>query len=107
MDHGSWFDYTRGWSREAQRDNVHLIFYEDMNKDLHKEVTKLCHFLQKDLPAEITTRIASHCDFDNMKRNPMTNHLDVYSINCKISPLLRKGNRFFSDQWNTSNKNIK
>ena len=70
------------------------MFYEDMKKDLHKEVTKLCHFLQKDLPAEIIYRIASHCDFDSMKRNPMTNHLDVYSINSKISPLLRKGNQY-------------
>ena len=71
------------------------MFYEDMKKDLYKEVTKLCHFLEKDLPAEIITRITSHCDFDSMKRNPMTNHLDVYSINSKISPLLRKGNRFW------------
>ena len=91
VDHGSWFDYTRGWWREAQGDKVYLMFFEDMKKDLHREVTKLCHFLQKELPSEIIDRIASHCDFDNMKRNLMINHLDVYSINSKISPLLRKG----------------
>ena len=72
------------------------MYYEDMKHDLHREITKLCHFLQKDLPAEIIDRITSHCGFDSMKRNPMTNHLDVYSINSKISPLLRKGKQFLA-----------
>ena len=70
------------------------MYYEDMKHDLHREISKLCHFLQKDLPGEIIDRIASHCGFNSMKRNPMTNHLDVYSINSKISPLLRKGKHF-------------
>ena len=91
VDHGSWFDYTRGWWAEAQGDHVHLIYYEDMKKDLRQEVTKLARFLQKDLPNETIDRIVSHCEFESMKRNPMTNHLDVYSINSKVSPLLRKG----------------
>ena len=91
VDHGSWFDYTRGWLDESQSDNVYLIFYEDMKKDLRQEILKLCHFLEKDLPVEIVDRIVSHTEFDSMKRNPMTNHLDVYSINSKVSPLLRKG----------------
>lgn len=91
VDHGSWFDYTRGWWRGAEEDNVYLIYYENMKKDLRREITKLCQFLQRNLPSETIDRIASHCEFDSMKQNPMTNHLDVYSINSKISPLLRKG----------------
>ena len=29
VDHRSWFDYTRDWWRDAQGDNVHLMFYHD------------------------------------------------------------------------------
>ncbi|XP_060595730.1 sulfotransferase 1E1-like [Ruditapes philippinarum] len=91
VDHGSWFDYTKSWWELRDRSNVKIIFYEDMKEDLHREVTEICKFLDKDLSGDLLTRIVEHCQFESMKRNPMTNHLDVYSINAKVSPLLRKG----------------
>ena len=91
VDHGSWFDYTKSWWDVKDVDNVYLVFYEDMKRDLEHEISKLCHFLDKQLPDSVVTKIADHCRFESMKKNPMTNHLDVYSINSKISPLLRKG----------------
>ena len=56
------------------------------------ELQRLAHFVGKDdLPVDVLSRINDHCSFRNMRSNPMTNHLDVYSINSHISPLLRKG----------------
>ena len=59
-----------------------------------EELRRLAQFLEKDhLPSNVLSRIADHCSFDSMRTNPMTNHLDVYSINSHISPLLRKGHQ--------------
>ncbi|KAL4220600.1 Sulfotransferase 1C2 [Mactra antiquata] len=91
VDHGSWFDYTQSWWDIKDQDNVKIFFYEDMKEDLAREVEKMCQFLNKPLSREIITKIANHCQFESMKKNPMTNHLDVYSINSKVSPFLRKG----------------
>lgn len=91
VDHGSWFDFTKSWWDLRNRANVLIVYYEDMKRDLKAEVAKLCRFLGKNLPDDLIDRIADHCQFESMKRNPMTNHLDVYSINSKVSPLLRKG----------------
>ena len=67
------------------------MYYEDMKSNLRQEIIKLTEFLEKDISSETIDRIVSHCEFDSMKRNPMTNLLDVYSIDSKVSPLLRKG----------------
>ncbi|XP_046365306.2 sulfotransferase 1C4-like [Haliotis rufescens] len=92
VDHGSWFDFTRGWWQERHNANVHIVFYEDMKKDLAGAIKELAVFLGKgNLGDELIDRIARHCTFDSMKQNPMTNHEDVYSIDSKMSPLLRKG----------------
>ena len=62
-----------------------------IQQDLAKSVKELATFLGKDLDPATVDGIAAHCTFDSMKANPMTNHLDVYSIKAHISPLLRKG----------------
>ncbi|XP_062581414.1 sulfotransferase 1 family member D1-like [Saccostrea cucullata] len=92
VDHGSWFDFTKGWWEKRDNSDVRILFYEDMKKDLKNEIKKISSFLDKnDIPDEIVDKIANHCCFESMRTNPMTNHHDVYSINKEISPLLRKG----------------
>ncbi|XP_071165048.1 sulfotransferase 1C4-like [Mytilus edulis] len=93
VDHGSWFDFTRSWwnMRQHDHDNVYIVFYEDMKRNLKKEIVKICDFLGKQLDDKTIERISENCSFESMRNNPMTNHLDVYSIDSKISPLLRKG----------------
>ncbi|KAH3752951.1 sulfotransferase 1A3-like [Dreissena polymorpha] len=91
VDHGSWFEYTKGWWGRREDPNTMLVFYEDLKRNLRMEVDKLCAFLGKPLPVPVREEIARHCRFENMKQNPMTNHMDVYSIDSNISPLLRKG----------------
>ncbi|XP_060080389.1 sulfotransferase 1C4-like [Ylistrum balloti] len=91
VDHGSWFDFTRLWWEQRDNPNLQLVFYEDMKKNLPEVIKTLCKFLNRPLDDTTIQKIAKHCEFKSMKENPMTNHLDVYSIDSKISPLLRKG----------------
>nr|KAG5698016.1 hypothetical protein BaRGS_005834 [Batillaria attramentaria] len=92
VDHGSWFDFTASWWEQRKRDNVMILYYEDLKQNTVPELTKLAEFVGKGhLTKNMLSRIADHCSFGRMKTNPMTNHLDVYSINSQISPLLRKG----------------
>ncbi|KAL3847258.1 hypothetical protein ACJMK2_018179 [Sinanodonta woodiana] len=91
VDHGSWFDFTRSWWSKRHDANVYILFYEDMQRDLKQCILKLCEFLNKPLGENLVDKIVQHCSFESMSMNPMTNHLDVYSINSKISPQLRKG----------------
>ncbi|XP_052765611.1 sulfotransferase 1C4-like [Mya arenaria] len=91
VDHGSWFDYTRSWWARRQDPRICILYFEDMKSDLRREIDRLCDFLEKPLQEGVRDAITGHCLFDSMRSNPMTNHLDVYSINAEVSPLLRKG----------------
>ncbi|KAK7090290.1 sulfotransferase 1A3-like [Littorina saxatilis] len=92
VDHGSWFDFTASWWQQRNRDNVYLMYYEHLKENTLAELEKLAQFVGKgQLSTDLLSHIAEHCSFGQMKTNPMTNHLDVYSINSHISPLLRKG----------------
>lgn len=92
VDHGSWFDFTKGWWSKKDNPDVLILFYENMKKDLRSEIKKIAHFVgRSSVSDEIVDSIADHCSFESMRSNPMTNHHDVYSIDKEISPLLRKG----------------
>lgn len=43
-------------------------------KDLEGSIKKVAAFLQRDLTTEDVQRIAKHCSFDEMKKNPAVNH---------------------------------
>ncbi|XP_059169969.1 sulfotransferase 1C4-like [Physella acuta] len=92
VDHGSWFEFTRSWWTQRDLAHVKLVYYEDMKKNPFDAVRELADFLGKgDLDDVTISRIVTHCSFEKMRENPMTNHLDVYSIDSSVSPLLRKG----------------
>ncbi|XP_041348074.1 sulfotransferase 1C2-like [Gigantopelta aegis] len=93
VDHGSWFDFTRRGGNMRNNYNVKIVFFEFFLRSLSKPPPKYIGFafLNKSLSLDVVDRITRHCSFESMRRNPMTNHDDVYSINADISPLLRKG----------------
>ncbi|CAG5134654.1 unnamed protein product [Candidula unifasciata] len=92
VDHGSWFDFTKSWWPLRKQPNVKLMYFEDMKQNPFAEIKMLAEFLGKDhIDDGVLSTIAAHCSFERMKDNPMTNHLDVYSIDSSVSPLLRKG----------------
>ncbi|XP_005104814.2 sulfotransferase 1C4-like [Aplysia californica] len=68
------------------------LLHKSGPKDPLAEIKQLAQFLGKTNLDDVTlSSIANHCSFQEMKSNPMTNHLDVYSIDSSVSPLLRKG----------------
>ncbi|KAH9491790.1 Sulfotransferase 1C4 [Bulinus truncatus] len=92
VDHGSWFNFTKSWWQLRELPNVKLIFYEELKRNPFRLIKELADFLGKShLDDAIISKVAAHCSFEKMRENPMTNHLDVYSINSQVSPLMRKG----------------
>lgn len=58
--------------------NESWIFYtsfEQMKINLRQVLLDVCRFLNKTIDDETMTRMLKHLSFDEMKRNPKTNHL--------------------------------
>ncbi|XP_035433286.1 sulfotransferase 1E1 [Spodoptera frugiperda] len=54
--------------------NLHFVFYENMKKDLHKEISNVCKFLNKDYTAAQIDRLAEHLSFDSLRKNKNVNN---------------------------------
>uniref|UniRef100_A0A3B4FWE3 Sulfotransferase n=1 Tax=Pundamilia nyererei TaxID=303518 RepID=A0A3B4FWE3_9CICH len=92
MVFGSWYDHVNGWWKKKQTySNIHYMFYEDMIEDTEREIDKLCSFLSLSNSAEDKKMIAGGVQFDNMKKNEMTNYSTFSILDFKISPFMRKG----------------
>ena len=73
-----------------------------LTKLTNLQVKKIADFLGKNYSDDIIDKIADHCSYENMKRNPCLNMEDVPAYDSKISPFLRKGKigdwrNFFSE----------
>ena len=91
--YGSWFDHTLGWMSHIQEgeDNVLILLYDEMNKDLATHVCRLGEFLGKDLSAQAVAAIAGHCSFQSMRTNPFTSKERNPMMDFTIATFLRKG----------------
>ncbi|XP_041801421.1 cytosolic sulfotransferase 3-like [Chelmon rostratus] len=89
---GPWYDHVNGWWKKKQTySNLHYMFFEDMVEDTGREIEKLCRFLGLSPSVEEKKQITSGVQFDNMKKNDMTNYSTVPVMDFKISPFMRKG----------------
>ena len=101
---GDYFDHVNSWWPLRHRENVLLVKYEDMLRDLEGHVTKMADFCDIQASPKMVTKIADHCKFESMRDNPATN----FSYNHKIydfskSPFMRSGTvggwkRYFTRQ---------
>ncbi|XP_041857659.1 cytosolic sulfotransferase 3-like [Melanotaenia boesemani] len=92
MLYGSWYDHVNGWWKKKKTySKLHYVLYEDMIEDTGREVEKLCSFLGLSPSAEEKRAITCRVQFDNMKKNKMTNYSTVPVMDFEVSPFMRKG----------------
>ncbi|XP_046896881.1 cytosolic sulfotransferase 3-like isoform X2 [Hypomesus transpacificus] len=92
MVFGSWYDHVTGWWEKKQSHSKLLyVFFEDMVEDTGRELDRLCSFLGISPSAEEKEKVIGGVQFDNMKKNNMTNYSTIPVMDFKISPFMRKG----------------
>ena len=64
------------WGRRSQ-ENLLVLSYEEMQKDLPSVVRKIALFLNKEMTDEEILKLCHHTSFDQMKKNPYVNLLKV------------------------------
>jgi len=78
------------WEKRHQ-DNIMIVMFEEMKKDLASNVRDVAEFLGKSLSDEDVEKIVKHCSFDSMKDNPAITKVNSTVIRHHISPYMRKG----------------
>uniref|UniRef100_UPI003AB01722 cytosolic sulfotransferase 2-like n=1 Tax=Centroberyx gerrardi TaxID=166262 RepID=UPI003AB01722 len=92
MVFGPWYDHVTGWWEKKQTHSKLLyLFYEDLIEDTGREIDRLCSFLGLSPSAEEKETVIRGVQFDNMKKNKMTNYSTVQVMDLKVSPFMRKG----------------
>lgn len=92
MVFGSWHDHVNSWwQKKKTYPKLHYMFYEDMVEDTDLEINKLCRFLGLSVRPEEIQQITGQVQFDNMKKNNMTNYSTIKVMDFNVSPFLRKG----------------
>ncbi|XP_074651129.1 sulfotransferase 1B1-like [Tubulanus polymorphus] len=91
MGFGNIFDHYLGYWKERHRENVLILYYEDLVHDHRAQVVKIAKFLQKELTDEVIDRIVEATKFKSMKKNPMTNYEFDRPVRPGTTPFMRKG----------------
>lgn len=103
--YGDYFDHVLGWWSQKDSPNVLIVFYEDLKKDLRKEIERIAKFLGKDFSEKTMQDIVAESTFKSMKENPMTNCEDIPVFDNSISTFIRKGEvgdwkNYFNEEQN-------
>uniref|UniRef100_A0A670Z9M7 Sulfotransferase n=1 Tax=Pseudonaja textilis TaxID=8673 RepID=A0A670Z9M7_PSETE len=90
---GSWFDHVQDWWKAKDHHPILYLFYEDIKEDPAREIQKVAHFLDFELPDPLLKEITEHTKFETMKNNPMANYTTrpAFLMNQALSPFMRKG----------------
>ncbi|XP_053457217.1 sulfotransferase 1E1-like isoform X2 [Nycticebus coucang] len=93
VPYGSWYKHAKSWWEKRGNPHVLFLLYEDMKKDIRKEVMKLFQFLERKPSEELVNKIIQHTSFQEMKNNKYTNYTILPSevMNHQVSPFMRKG----------------
>ena len=88
--YGCYMHNMLSWWRLRHRSNILLLTYEQMHVDLPAVIAKVADFLGKTLTAGQVALIADHCQFQQMKQNPMTNAAQMPKV-AGESDFMRRG----------------
>ncbi|KAL2084470.1 hypothetical protein ACEWY4_019988 [Coilia grayii] len=95
---GKWTDHVKSWRKADLGDRILHITYEEMVEDLKGAVRCISDFLGQKMSEETLEKVVSHCSFNTMKTNSMSNYSLVPQevLDTKKSNFLRKG---ISGDW--------
>ena len=82
--------YFDSWWPHRNDENVLMLKYEDMKRDLPQAITRIASFMGIDLPGDVVTKIADLVDFEKMKSDGTANKSWVKKFHGKPA-FLRKG----------------
>ncbi|XP_046345274.2 sulfotransferase 1E1-like [Haliotis rufescens] len=89
--YGDWYDHVTGWTQAALANpNILIVKYEDMKRDLYREVRRVAGFLRQNPGEQTIENIATACTFENMK-GKKTECKDKWREDGLISSVYRKG----------------
>lgn len=70
MKEGEWYPYhIRSWMQHKGEPNFHFVFYEDMKKNPHEEIARLCKFLEVPLTDENISHVVEATSFQSMLKS--------------------------------------
>jgi hypothetical protein len=90
IPYGSYWDNLHSWWQLRHQPNMLIIAYEDLQRDLSSQVSKVSDFLSAQLSSGQIAAIVDHTSFDNMRKNPMTNAATMPKIKGE-GEFMRKG----------------
>lgn len=91
--YGTWHQHVQGFlnSPTNQSGNLLLIKYEDMKRDIHRELTRACHFLKAEVsPEEITSAIEAS-SLEKMRKAEQNSASVLHMEKGAKIPVVRKG----------------
>lgn len=90
---GDWFKHVQAFHGLAKEKPERLLFlkYEELKMDLGAQIQRIADFLSVPLTPEAKETTLKHCDFEQMKENPMANRHGVWLFNQRRSAFMRKG----------------
>ena len=74
VPYGCYFDHVLSWWAHKDDDNVLILKYEDMKKDLPSAVATIAKFIGQDISKELVEEIAHRTTFENMKKDSSANY---------------------------------
>lgn len=89
---GDYFDHVLSWWAHREEDNVMILKYEDMKKDLHGSIQQISQFMGIELSSTVVDKIAEKSSFSSMKKDPSANYTWADHRRAPgAAPFLRKG----------------
>ncbi len=85
-----WAMFTDSWWRQRNRDNVLVMFYEDMVKDPLETVKTVAEFIEVELNREQLDKVCEKCSFSYMKANDKKFAPPAFDTGGRV-PMVRSG----------------
>ncbi|XP_013397163.1 sulfotransferase family cytosolic 1B member 1-like [Lingula anatina] len=95
-EYGDWINHTESWlSLLDGKSNALILKFEDLKKDLRKEVQHIAEFLEVSRSDEFYDDVTRLCSFDSMKEGKLSGK-DSFLWRAESSGVFRKGE---SEDW--------